>query len=49
MFMSSVASAQAWDRKRGPVPEEIMSDASLAVGGGYGSGKHASEKVGLSH
>ena len=48
MFMSSIASAQAWD-KTDPVPEEVMSDASTAVGGGYGSGKHVSEKVSPSH
>ena len=49
MFTSSITSAQAWDRKRGPVPEKVMSGSSLAVGGGYGSGKHVSEKVDPSH
>ena len=49
MFMSSITSAQAWDQKRGPVPEEVMPDASMAVGSGYGSGKYVSEKVSLSY
>ncbi|KAL4077419.1 putative nonribosomal peptide synthetase, partial [Scleroderma citrinum] len=45
MFTSSITSAQGWDRKRGRVPEEVMSDASLAVGGGYGSSKYVSETI----
>ena len=49
MFMSSVTSAQGWDTKSGPVPEEVMPEASMAVGSGYGSGKHVSEKVRPSH
>ncbi|KIM56982.1 hypothetical protein SCLCIDRAFT_1219816 [Scleroderma citrinum Foug A] len=45
MFTSSITSAQAWDRDGGPIPEEVRSDASLAVGGGYGSAKHVCEKI----
>ena len=44
MFMSSIASAQAWD-KTDPVPQEVIFDVSTMVGDGYGNGKHVSDKV----
>lgn len=45
MFASSITSAQGWDRKKGPVPEEILSDTSMAMAGGYSSSKYVSERV----
>ncbi|KAL4071516.1 hypothetical protein V8B97DRAFT_1960480 [Scleroderma yunnanense] len=45
MFISSIASAQSWDMNKGPVPEVVFSDASQAVGGGYGSSKYVSERI----
>ncbi|KAJ7625825.1 male sterility protein-domain-containing protein [Roridomyces roridus] len=46
-FTSSVTSAQGWDRSRGPLPEELQLDASVAVGifGGYGEGKYVAERI----
>ncbi|KAG6908134.1 putative NRPS-like protein biosynthetic cluster [Tephrocybe rancida] len=44
LFVSSVAAAQSWDN-RGPVPEDILEDASIAMGGGYGEGKHVAERI----
>ncbi|KAJ7636839.1 acetyl-CoA synthetase-like protein [Roridomyces roridus] len=35
LFTSSIASAQGWDRTRGPFPEELQLDADVAVGNGY--------------
>ncbi|KAG6810396.1 putative NRPS-like protein biosynthetic cluster [Tricholoma furcatifolium] len=45
LFTSSVASAQSWGRIDTPFPEDIQSDASVAVGGGYGEGKYVSERI----
>lgn len=45
LFTSSVTSAQSWDRSRGPFPEEVLTDASVAMGGGYGEGKYVAERV----
>ncbi|KAF8075758.1 putative aminoadipate reductase [Lyophyllum atratum] len=45
VFTSSVASAQSWDKSRGPFPEEVITDASVAVGGGYGEGKYVAERI----
>ena len=45
LFTSSVGSAQSWNRDNGPFPEEIVTDASVAVGNGYGEGKYVSERV----
>ncbi|GLB33171.1 putative acetyl-CoA synthetase-like protein [Lyophyllum shimeji] len=45
VFTSSVASAQSWDKSRGPFPEEVITDASVAVGGGYGEAKYVAERV----
>ncbi|KAG6835248.1 putative NRPS-like protein biosynthetic cluster [Arthromyces matolae] len=45
LFTSSVASAQSWPRASGPYPEEVLNDASYAVGGGYGEGKYVAERI----
>ncbi|RDB20302.1 Non-canonical non-ribosomal peptide synthetase FUB8 [Hypsizygus marmoreus] len=45
LFTSSIASAQSWSRAKGPYPEEVVEDASIAVGGGYGEGKYVAERV----
>ncbi|KAG6818278.1 putative NRPS-like protein biosynthetic cluster [Arthromyces matolae] len=45
LFTSSVASAQSWPRANGPYPEEVLNDASYAVGGGYGEGKYVAERI----
>ncbi|KAG6853021.1 putative NRPS-like protein biosynthetic cluster [Blastosporella zonata] len=47
LFTSSVTSAQSWPKSKGPYPEEIVTDASFAVGGGYGEGKYILAKSGL--
>ncbi|KAG6900035.1 putative secondary metabolism biosynthetic enzyme, partial [Termitomyces sp. T159_Od127] len=45
VFTSSVASAQGWGHPEVPVPEEVIQDAEVAVGNGYGEGKYVSERV----
>ncbi|KAJ7045274.1 putative aminoadipate reductase [Mycena alexandri] len=45
LFTSSIASAQSWDQKRGPFPEELQLDADVAVGNGYGESKYVSERI----
>ncbi|KAG6326171.1 hypothetical protein ID866_12918, partial [Astraeus odoratus] len=45
MFTSSITSTLGWDKKKGPVPEELILDASVAVGSGYGSSKYVSERI----
>ncbi|KAJ7656866.1 putative aminoadipate reductase [Mycena polygramma] len=45
LFTSSIASAQGWDQKLGPFPEELQLDANVAVGNGYGESKYASERI----
>ncbi|KAF8054252.1 putative aminoadipate reductase [Lyophyllum atratum] len=45
LFTSSVASAQSWDRAKGPFPEEVVEDAGVAVGSGYGEGKYVAERI----
>ncbi|KAJ7761183.1 putative aminoadipate reductase [Mycena maculata] len=45
LFTSSIASAQGWDQKLGPFPEELQLDANVAVGTGYGEGKYVSERI----
>ncbi|KAJ7496484.1 putative aminoadipate reductase, partial [Mycena latifolia] len=45
LFTSSVASAQGWDFKHGPFPEELQLDADVAVGNGYGESKYVSERI----
>lgn len=45
VFTSSIGSAQSWDRERGPFPEEVQFDPSVAVGSGYGESKYVCERV----
>jgi len=45
MFTSSVATAQNWDKAKGPFPEEAQYDAGVAEGPGYGASKYVSERV----
>ncbi|KAG5652629.1 putative NRPS-like protein biosynthetic cluster [Sphagnurus paluster] len=45
IFTSSIASTQSWDTSRGPVPEEIILDASSAIGGGYGEAKYVADRI----
>jgi len=45
LFTSSVSSAQGWDPSRGAFPEEVQTDAGVAVGIGYGEGKYVAERV----
>ncbi|KAJ7099035.1 putative aminoadipate reductase [Mycena crocata] len=45
LFTSSIASAQGWDNKLGPFPEEMQLDPAVAVGSGYGESKYVSERI----
>ncbi|KAG6827401.1 putative NRPS-like protein biosynthetic cluster [Tricholoma furcatifolium] len=45
LFTSSVASAQSWPKTNGPYPEEVLNDASFAVGNGYGESKYVAERI----
>ncbi|KAG6847198.1 hypothetical protein H0H93_009569, partial [Arthromyces matolae] len=45
LFTSSVTSAQSWPLTRGPYPEEIVTDPSIAVGPGYGASKYVAERI----
>ncbi|KAF7305562.1 PKS-PP domain-containing protein [Mycena chlorophos] len=45
LLTSSIASVHGWDPSRGPVPEEPMLDAQVAVGTGYGEGKYVAERI----
>ncbi|KAG6828418.1 putative NRPS-like protein biosynthetic cluster, partial [Tephrocybe sp. NHM501043] len=45
LFISSIASTQSWSTSRGLVPEDIIEDASVAIGNGYGEGKYVFEKI----
>ncbi|KAJ6472500.1 putative aminoadipate reductase [Mycena sanguinolenta] len=46
VFTSSIASAVAWDRTKGPCPEEILSTANLnAESMGYGQSKFVAEQI----
>ncbi|KAJ7673364.1 hypothetical protein B0H17DRAFT_1083222 [Mycena rosella] len=47
LFDSSVSSAQLWDYTRGPCPEDILSETSLAMTG-YGQSKYLIEQI-LAH
>ncbi|KAJ7440958.1 putative aminoadipate reductase [Mycena latifolia] len=44
LFTSSIASAQSWDHTRGPCPEEIFTDPTVAMGG-YGQSKYVAEQI----
>ncbi|THH28492.1 hypothetical protein EUX98_g5704 [Antrodiella citrinella] len=45
LFSSSIAAAQAWNLADGSVPEEVLPDAAVAVGTGYGSSKYVTERL----
>ncbi|KAJ6472842.1 putative aminoadipate reductase [Mycena vitilis] len=45
LFTSSIGSAQGWDSKDGPFPEELQLDANVAVSNGYGESKYVSERI----
>ncbi|KAH7913622.1 putative aminoadipate reductase [Hygrophoropsis aurantiaca] len=45
LFTSSISSAQAWDRSKGPFPEEVQFDAGVAAGLGYGASKYVCERL----
>ncbi|KAJ6617577.1 putative aminoadipate reductase [Mycena sp. CBHHK59/15] len=46
LFTSSIASAISWDTAKGPCPEEILSDASVAAEApGYGQSKFVAEQI----
>ncbi|KAG1819054.1 uncharacterized protein BJ212DRAFT_1567944 [Suillus subaureus] len=45
LFTSSVSTAQNWDKSKGPFPEEVQYDASVAEGLGYGASKYVCEMV----
>ncbi|KIJ59312.1 hypothetical protein HYDPIDRAFT_33310 [Hydnomerulius pinastri MD-312] len=45
LFTSSISSARSWDHTRGPFPEEVQLDPSVAVGAGYGESKYVSEGI----
>lgn len=45
LFMSSISSAQSWDKSKGSYPEETLTDASYSIGSGYGEGKYVTERV----
>ncbi|KAF7330079.1 Acetyl-CoA synthetase-like protein [Mycena kentingensis (nom. inval.)] len=45
VFASSIAAAQGWDGAKGPFPEELQNDASVAVGMGYGESKYVCERL----
>lgn len=44
-FISSRGSVGAWAPEKGPVPEQIIEDSSIADGLGYGTSKHISERI----
>ncbi len=44
LFTSSISSVQSWQGD-GLVPEDIIPDASVAVGAGYGESKYVVERV----
>jgi thioester reductase-like protein len=44
IFISSIATADKWDTKDGPVPEESLEDMGLP-GGGYGRSKMVGSKI----
>ncbi|KAJ7615673.1 putative aminoadipate reductase [Mycena polygramma] len=45
LFTSSIGSAQGWDQRLGPFPEELQLDANVAVGNGYGESKYIVERI----
>ncbi|KAI6042367.1 male sterility protein-domain-containing protein, partial [Pisolithus marmoratus] len=45
MFTSSISSTQNWDKARGRVPEDVLADATVAIGSGYGASKYVCERM----
>ena len=45
LYTSSISIALGWDMTNGPVPEELVADASIATGNGYASSKYVCEQV----
>lgn len=45
LFTSSIASAHKWDITKGPVPDEVLPDPSLATSSGYAASKFVVEVV----
>ncbi|TCD65176.1 putative NRPS-like protein biosynthetic cluster [Steccherinum ochraceum] len=45
LYTSSITAAQNWDDSKGPVPEQVLPNAEVAVGAGYGSSKYVVERV----
>ncbi|KAF9484031.1 putative aminoadipate reductase [Pholiota conissans] len=45
IFTSSVSVAQGWKCDNGPYPEEIVPNATYAVGMGYGESKYVTERI----
>ncbi|TCD66635.1 putative NRPS-like protein biosynthetic cluster [Steccherinum ochraceum] len=45
IFSSTIGAMQGWDPAKGPVPEEVFPDPSVAVGNGYGESKYVVERV----
>lgn len=44
-FTSSIASAHKWDITKGPIPDEVLPDPSLATSSGYAASKFVVEVV----
>lgn len=49
LYTSSVAVAQAWNIKSGPIPEVILPDVAVAIGSGYGASKYVVERASILH
>ncbi|KZP33250.1 putative nonribosomal peptide synthetase [Athelia psychrophila] len=45
LFTSSIATSQGWDHAKGDFPEEVKSDVSTALGGGYGEAKYVCDRI----
>jgi hypothetical protein len=45
LFTSSVSATNMWDIARGPVPEQVIQDPSVATSSGYGASKFITENV----
>ncbi|KAI0186100.1 hypothetical protein EV127DRAFT_463436 [Xylaria flabelliformis] len=45
IFVSSIASIMNWDTSLGEVPEQVLTDYSVAGDGGYSKSKHTAEQI----
>ncbi|KAI0547105.1 male sterility protein-domain-containing protein [Xylaria curta] len=45
IFVSSIASVMNWDTNLGEVPEQVLTDYSVAGDGGYSKSKHTAEQI----